>query len=156
MSAVASKNNKEMAANVWGYVPIKVLSQSMSPYMNKGDLLIAKLLPGIGDIHVGDVITFRELNGAFMTHRVIDKNYENGSIQLSTKGDSNEIQDPNRVTQDQIIAKAVICIPYGGYISNFVSTPFGIFIFILLPTLFLVITEIKFIRGRMRKSEELS
>ena len=68
-------------------------------------------------IEIGDIITYKmqSSNGGevLVTHRVVDQE-ETGSY--ITKGDANDINDANPVSQEQIIGSYSYSIPKAGYL----------------------------------------
>jgi signal peptidase I len=70
-----------------GYDIYKITSNSMSPAINKGDLVFAKQ-PN-GDLQAGQIVVIQQNDGNIVTHRVISA--QNG--QILTKGDANDELD---------------------------------------------------------------
>ena len=72
------------------------------------------------NIAIGDVIVFRSNRKDPIIHRVVKKT-ESGNLQ--TKGDNNKdsiknsLLDETDISEDRIIGKAVLKIPYLGYIK---------------------------------------
>ena len=92
--------NKEYV-NIFGYSILSTATGSMSPTIEKGDIIIIKL----GDeIKENDIITYKQGN-VLITHRIekIDGNT------IITKGDYNNIQD-EPIEKNQVIGKAVYII----------------------------------------------
>ena len=54
----------------FGIEILKVESNSMAPNFNKEDLIIIKEEK---EYEVGDIITFKNLDGIYVTHRIIEK-----------------------------------------------------------------------------------
>ena len=92
--------NKEYA-NIFGYSIFSTETGSMSPTMEKGDIVIIKIGK---QVHEGDIITYKKDN-AFITHRII-KIEENSII---AKGDSNNTQD-EPIQENSVIGKVVFII----------------------------------------------
>jgi hypothetical protein len=92
---------------------------SLKNGFNKGDIMI---LAGkdAENIAIGDVIVFRSNRKDPIIHRVVKKT-ESGNLQ--TKGDNNKdsiknsLLDETDISEDRIIGKAVLKIPYLGYIK---------------------------------------
>lgn len=120
-----SKSSETGIGNILGYIPFSVESDSMSPNIKQGSLIISKEVKvedartGKG-LKVGDVITFRDFqdvkrNGTttvepfFNTHRIIEiKKDKNGQVEYyKTKGDQSTSPDENGVIPDEIISKQV-------------------------------------------------
>jgi len=116
----------------------------MSPTINAGDiLLISKINPE--EIKDGDIITFRE-GETFVTHRVVE--IINNSFR--TKGDANEDPDAKIIRAEQVAGKVIFAIPFLGYLGYFVRTPPGFLIFILIPGLLIIYSELKKIRAETK------
>jgi len=85
---------------------------------NTGDIII---LRGIKPekIEIGDVIVFQATQPYPIIHRVVEKRYENNKMIFSTRGDHNGIQTPDDIDIDEnsIIGKAIIRVPYLGWIK---------------------------------------
>lgn len=119
-----------------------VKSGSMEPAIQTGSVVYVKSVPA-EDIQEGDVITFADSRtGPPTTHRVIDKRGSGDSLRFITKGDANEEADVEPVYPDQIIGVVMFSIPYLGYAVEFMSTKLGWFLFVVIPVLLLIGTEI--------------
>ncbi|USK35858.1 signal peptidase I [Bacillus sp. F19] len=116
----------------FGYTPLTVLSNSMQPHLQSGDLVLIKRVE-FKDIEVNDVITFKESDTKFITHRVIDEKEQNGQAGFVTKGDNNNVEDSMIVMKDHLVGKQVASIPKLGYVSDFASGPIGFLLFITIP-----------------------
>ncbi len=80
-----------------------VTSGSMSPTFERGDLLLMQAIDK--DVKVGDIILFRPRESLTpCTHRVVS--IEGGRIR--TMGDAVGVPDPWVLTEDDVVAKAVI------------------------------------------------
>lgn len=96
--------------------------------MYKGDVIVLAS-PRPENIQIGDVIVFiQEQNPVLepIIHRVVGKNEINGTITFKTKGDHNRdsfvVDTPfkylneHEVREDQVVGRAIIRIPWIGYI----------------------------------------
>lgn len=96
---------------------IDVVSESMSPNINRGDLVIVKHARP-EDIKTGDVIVFDTLSEPLpVIHRVYKIN-DDGTFQ--TLGDNNRgIQHDweKQIERKDIVGKAVLVIPYIGWVK---------------------------------------
>jgi signal peptidase I len=89
---------------------------------NKGDLMV---LFGTSPekIKIGDVLVFKAGKPDPIIHRVIEKNLTGAGYMLQTKGDHNINQivgpwlDETKVSQEQMLGKAVLRIPYLGWVK---------------------------------------
>ncbi len=118
-----------------GYGLFFVRSDSMSPVINAGDMVItgpSGVWP-LGELAEGDVVTFNQGNSV-VTHRIIT--IEEGVI--TTKGDANEIPDSHPIHATQIIGVKLLSVPKIGYVNSFISDRRGWFIAVILPAIILI------------------
>lgn len=131
----AGRNNG--VANIFGYTPLTVESDSMSPTFKKDDLIIVKKIKDLYDLKEGDVITFYtviEGERALNTHRIVNIEKENDSIKFITRGDNNSIDDSVPVNSIDIIGKWTGTRLKGfGNAMDFLRTKKGFFICIIIP-----------------------
>ena len=122
-----------------------VQSGSMSPTIQKGSLLLVKQ----GHTYSkGDIITFSK-NGQTITHRIERK--QKASKMYVTKGDGNKNVDKNRVLLSEIQGKAVLWLPYIGYLGLLARTPIGFLALIIAPAIVLIILELFAIKKEFQK-----
>ena len=112
-----------------GYSYAVVLSGSMSPTIQVDDVVVVKAKE-IYDKQ--DIIMFR-YHDSFVTHRIIEVT-DDGFI---TKGDANNVQDIQQVKKEDIQGKVVDIIPHMGQMINFIQSPLGMCICVLLAFGFL-------------------
>lgn len=90
---------------------VAVFSNSMVPTFEKGDMIIVK---GTDSPEIGDVIVFDSPGYNYpIIHRIIDIN-ENGML---TKGDHNPVKDPWTISQENVHGKAILKLPYLGWVK---------------------------------------
>lgn len=118
-----------------GYRSYTVLSGSMKPEFNPGDIVIVKH-KNKSDIQVNDIATFKDNEGNIITHRIVEQLDGDGYI---TKGDNNNVRDAEVVKEENIIGKVKFIIPKVGYIFNFLSNPKIIPIELILLAIFILI-----------------
>ena len=93
--------------------PTVLVSGSMSPTINRGDVVVIKKADEDTEIFVGDVVIFNA--GEYdVVHRVVDIYYENGVKKYVTKGDANKTVDNIQIEQRNIGGVVVATIPYIG------------------------------------------
>lgn len=114
---VAQLADKSKLPKIFGFSQVIVISGSMQPEIEAGDLVIIKEQ---SIYNVKDIITYRE-NGVLITHRII-KTDQTGVI---TRGDANSAND-DPVALSDIEGKVVLCIPSGGNFILFLRKPVGI------------------------------
>ncbi len=142
-TTLATRDNNNVA-NLAGYTPMTVLTDSMSPTFNHGDMIIIRKCDP-KTLAVGDIITFHtiiENEYALNTHRIIEVNDGGGYQTYVTKGDNNAIQDQRSITGGDVVGKYVGRIPYLGYVMQFLSSSVGFLIVIVLPLLVFFIFQV--------------
>jgi signal peptidase I len=109
-----------------------VVSSSMVPTLNKGDLVVVKGTE-IENIVVGDIIVYHNpLQGVAVVHRVVDIREENGMLTFYTKGDNNltnrlvdqEAGIAPPITGHYVKGRVVLTIPKLGWFRVILSTVF--------------------------------
>lgn len=79
-----------------------VLSDSMKPVFEKGDIILSQSMSI--DPKIGDIVTFKPKDTRnVVTHRIVDIKGDT----ILTKGDNNPFNDDYKVTKKDIIAKVV-------------------------------------------------
>lgn len=141
---------------IFGHQIYIVCSNSMSPTFETGSLLLVKHVD-TSSIQVNDIITFKEKNDSVATtHRVVKILNDNG-LQFVTRGDANNVDDPMPVSADEVVGRVVFWIPYIGYLLGFIRTKEGLLVFIIVPALIIIITQIiSFIREVKKKEDKPS
>lgn len=129
----------------FNYRMFTVATGSMAPRYNIGDVLISKEVD-MEDIKVGDTISYLGNSGSFdnkvVTHEVIEiKKDVDGKYTFVTKGINNILQDP-LVHEDQVYGVVVRKLVVLSAIYKVVTTKYGLFIFVVLPILYIVGSEI--------------
>ncbi|WP_158734943.1 signal peptidase I [Alteribacillus sp. YIM 98480] len=147
---VQGRMNPDQVPSLFGHHPLTVLSNSMEPEFSAGDMVIAKQV-NPETIETGDVITYYDEESQIITHRVIETTTENGEAVFQTQGDNNNVEDDYVVAANQVIGTVNFSLPYGGYAAEFLGSPLGMVLFIIIPVFALVgIT----IYERLGKDEE--
>ena len=107
---VKSFMNLEEVPGVFGYKPMIVLTDSMFPVIEKGDIIISEEIDP-KKVEIGDVISFKDpasFNGkddfSVVTHRVVDiTKDEEGKLLFITKGDFNHTYDKEPVPAANLV-----------------------------------------------------
>lgn len=152
-SLFQAKRNPNSVPTVLGYKPLSVLSGSMQPLLDPGDMIIVRDT-NPQDVKVGDVITYLVDSKTLVTHRVIDIFEENGDKSFKTQGDANNTADPNLVSSSNLVGKLSFNIPYGGYVASFAKSPKGFILFIIFPTIILIGLLIKDLISEVEKDKK--
>ena len=116
------------------------------PTLHVGDLII---IQGVkpeeikaAPIPEGDIIVFHQpyADGELIVHRAVADQTIDGKIFFQTKGDGNASPDSTLVSEDNLVGKVVLRIPWVGHVSLLMNNSFGILIIALLLVI-LIITE---------------
>jgi signal peptidase len=128
---IRGRGNKNYIPGIGSYKIMTVLSGSMKPVFNPGDVIVGKEV-NADRIKIGDVITFK-YNNSLTTHRVINTTNKEGHLFFITKGDNNNIGDMNPVNSDFVVSKYLFRIPLiGFFIAFFKGVPGIITIWIVI------------------------
>lgn len=141
---VKSFTNKEEVPSIGGRLPLIVLTDSMYPEIESGDLIICHTAEA-EDIEVRDVIAFFDPAGngsSIVTHRVIEIVEENGQISFRTQGDNNNTEDRLLVPADNLVGVYQSRIAGAGHIAMFMQSTTGLIICVVLPIVLLVAYDI--------------
>lgn len=147
---VFSSGRNNGVANLLGYIPMTVESDSMKPTFAKDDLIMCKEIDDVYSLQKGDVITFWTIiDGQKVknTHRIVDITEIDGSRSFVTRGDNNQIDDTVPVLPGDVIGKwTEFKIGGFGKVMNFLRTKKGFFICIVIPmAVFFLVELYKFI-----------
>ena len=113
--------NPNKMPSVLGITPAVVRTESMSGsregHLEKGDLIFIKKVD-MKDLEVGDVITFKDSQTTYRTHRIVEIK-EDGSIATAgdALGDSPGTRDNIKITQETLAGRVTGRIPLIGYIA---------------------------------------
>ncbi len=120
-----------------------VLSGSMNPAFDAGSMVFVKPT-NPREINKGEIITYRGLGDRqqLVSHRVVSVNHTEDGITFTTKGDANDVPDPNPLPARNLVGKVVLAIPYLGYFMNFAQTKQGVIILVLIPAAILLVFEL--------------
>ena len=142
-TTLATRDNNHVA-NLAGFTPLSVMSDSMSPTFNAGDLIIIrKCTPAT--LEEGDIITFHAIiNNEFAlnTHRIAEIQDQNGARSYVTKGDNNVIADTHIISDGDIVGRYVGKLPGFGKIVDFLSGSMGFLLVIVLPLLVFFVYQV--------------
>lgn len=112
--------------HVFGYRTMTMLTASMAPSINPGDVTIVTPL-AVSDVTEGMVITYHIPIGErqLITHRVVSvESGTDGSVTVQTKGDNNDAVDPWSATLSGDTAYQVrAVIPEIGNVIHALRTP---------------------------------
>lgn len=141
-----------MGARLAGFEVFNVISGSMAPEYNVGDLIYVKSVD-VNEIEVGTPITF-VLNEDLVvaTHRVVSIDAENQHFY--TKGDANETADASPVHFNNVIGVPVFKIPLLGYVSDYIQNPPGTYVALGVGAVLIVAVFLPDFIGKKKDKEE--
>lgn len=151
--------------NMCGYSVLQVQTGSMEPELMTGSIIIVHKTD-VDSLEVGDIISFyaadSEISGLVNTHRIVNvsKNMS-GQPVFVTKGDANDFNDPQTVSNINVIGK--VCYDMGtvsGSVISILRNPKVIFFMIILPLLIITFMEAfnlvnMIVTNKMAKQEEI-
>lgn len=132
--------NKDEVPSIGGVLPLIVLTDSMHPEIESGDLIICHTAEA-EKIKVNDVISFFDPAGngtSIVTHRVIEIIEKDGKIFFRTRGDNNNTEDKELVPADNLVGIYKMRIAGAGHIAMFMQSTAGLIICVVLPIILLV------------------
>jgi signal peptidase I len=124
--AVVSFAGLAVGPHVLGYRTMTMLTASMSPVIDPGDVTIVTPL-AVAEVTAGMVITYHVPIGEhqLVTHRVVSVEHgTDGSVTVQTKGDNNETIDPWTATlQGDTAYQVRAVVPEIGHVISALRTP---------------------------------
>lgn len=152
---IASQSDSDGVPSLGGKCFINIVSPSMSPTINEGDLVIGERLSEEQKqtLEVGEIITFKgDIRGTGVqelnTHRIIRINYDENGVVVSyvTKGDNEEtnpVEDRSPVPWQNVICRYT-GKKFGavGGILSFLQTKTGFLVIIVIPLLLFFLYEL--------------
>lgn len=143
--------NKIEDISLFGYKAYRITTDSMSPSINTGDVIIVKKVQE-EKLQAGDVITFKQQDKV-ITHRITHIDEQDGKKQYTTKGDNNNLEDNEKIEYSEIEGQNVLTIPKLGYFIYALENQivFLFIILILLITLFFKIRKDEKLENRREK-----
>lgn len=141
LSIVVITNASKAGNSIFGYTFLQVLSDSMSPEFERGDVIVAQGYNG-ETLSVGDVVVFVAPSGAnqgkTVTHRIVEVLNYGENVKYRTKGDAAQIADSWELSAQDIKAVYIKVMPFITQASEFAGSSAGKGVMIALPLIFLV------------------
>lgn len=127
---------------VMGFSVLRVLTGSMKPEIPEDSMLLIQKADA-ASLQVGDVISFfspdPSLNGALNTHRIVDIAEADGSLQFTTKGDANLIEDQYPVDESRVVGKVLFVSTRLGKLLRLISNPLVFGLAVLVPLVLILV-----------------
>lgn len=126
LSSILFSLDKSKNKSLFGYRYYSILSNSMAPTYNKGDLIFVKITP-CDEIEIGDVISYVAGTDSTVTitHRVAEillNYFSDGTPGFVTKGDNNKSKDMTPVNSANIVGVVVGKVPVVGDVAFKIKT----------------------------------
>ena len=125
--ALAAAISPAVLTSQFGYGFSPILTGSMQPSANAGDVYITRLVQA-SEIAVGDVIAVNnQVTGTYYSHRVTEIRDINGTLRITTRGDANDAIDrePYMVSPIGTISQVQYRIPVIGRPMVYLNTVQG-------------------------------
>ncbi|HEY8364223.1 MAG TPA: signal peptidase I, partial [Haloplasmataceae bacterium] len=139
-TVITLKNaNNKNSKGLFGYKMFIVLSDSMKPKFQGGDIVITKSIDP-KKLKKGDIITFysSDPNSYIVTHQIVEVTTVNDQLAFVTKGLNVEKNDDYPAYASNVLGKFSFSIPKAGYLFQFIKKPVGYILLIFIPFLILV------------------
>ena len=112
LSLVLVAKNRGDSVSFFGYRLYEIQSGSMSPTLKVGAVIVVREPEDKNALSVDDIVTFAALNGATVTHRIIEIVVIDEQVSYRTKGDNPlNSTDADLLTPDRVIGVFVAKIP---------------------------------------------
>ena len=111
----------------FGFGISPILTGSMQPVANPGDVFITRLVPA-SSLKVGDIIAINnQITGTYYSHRINEIRLQSGAVRIITKGDANPNVDlePFLASPEALVSKEVSVLPYIGRPMVYMNTVQG-------------------------------
>lgn len=142
---IKSYTNKDQVPSISGIFPMIILTDSMYPEFESGDLIICNTAEP-EKIKAGDVICFYDPEGngtATVTHRVQEVvTDDEGNLAWITKGDANNTEDLPTVPAKNLIGVYKTRLKGLGNVAMFMQTTQGLIICVICPIILLVAYDV--------------
>lgn len=144
---IRSYTNADDVPSIGGVMPLIVLSDSMYPLIENGDLIICHS-EDAENVKVGDIIAFFDPEGdgtSVVTHRVVEITSQDNSLAFRTKGDANNTDDRSLVPADKLVgvfqSDSVgdgTVLSGIGNVALFMQSTTGLIVCVVIPIVLLV------------------
>jgi signal peptidase len=140
--AIASRFSSGQDYTVFGHPVLVVLSGSMTPAIDTGDLIFDNHVSALQatQLTAGQIITFYDAPGSprVFTHRIVKVVHQGTAVLYRTKGDYNNAADSALRPSRDVIGIYRGKIPYGGYVLSALHRPIVLGLLLAAPVLWFV------------------
>ena len=128
-----SMNNPNKTPNLFGKKAFIIISGSMIPEIQIGDVVIVN---DTDAVKIGDVIAFRR-DSTVIVHRIVKEMNINGEVMYQTKGDNNNVEDKELAPKSTVEGVMIGKIPAIGKVLMWLYNHLSIVIIVLIAILIL-------------------
>lgn len=155
ISLVIQKSKGE-EIDLLGYKVYYVLTDSMTPSLEVGDVILSKDSEGV---EVGDVVTYVAISGIIegelVTHKVIEVYEENGTTMVVTQGTKTGATPDEPIEASAILGTMVCEMHVIGWLFGIIQEPIGFVLVIALPIILTIIYCIyDYMKQRQKQQEK--
>lgn len=123
----------------FGLHPMTVLTGSMRPTIQPGDMVVDEPIPA-SEIRVGDIVTFQDPHAdRTITHRIRKIEISEGQARATTRGDANDTVEKWVIPVTGDVGRVVYRVPKIGYPVTWSHTRNGRLAMVSVPALLLTI-----------------
>ena len=148
--------NPDKVPSIGNSIPLVVVTKSMEPKIKAGDMIITKIT-ATEDIGEDDVIAFFDpasKNNSVVTHRIIGKYEQDGTVYFKTRGDNNNTNDLYDVPAENVIGVwRGFRLPLLGHVMLFMQSTLGLIVCIALPVSLFILAEVLQRRKKDKESQ---
>lgn len=138
--------------SIFGYRSYVIISESMKPKYEIGDLILSKEIDPRNLKLKDDIVYYAEsgeFQGKVITHEIIEIYKDIDHYEFTTKGIANLIEDDTKVKDSQIYGKVVYKFKIISLISKLVRHKYGSLFLILIPMFWIFILEFKELKNKL-------
>ncbi len=141
--------------SLMGFSAMVVLSGNMIPEMQPGDMVVAHHTPS-WQIGTRDIISVKDHEDPLHSspHRIMASRFENGIEYFYTQDNASGTVDKQKVSQDEILGTMLFRVPRIGFIIDAVKKPEGFLLFVMIPAVYLVLSECIHIYEVLKHSQD--
>ena len=139
----------EEKTHIFGIYMFNIVSESMEPTLYKNDVVFVQKCD-ISELKKGDIITF-EQEGRVISHRIINITKEKNVIKFETKGDNNEIPDPDKVPEGQVYGKVLYKIGKIGQAVSYIQNVRGFINVVIFAIIVYILVSLRDNKKNTRK-----
>ncbi len=145
--------------HIFGYSLYVIISPSMEPSLEVGDVILSKKIKDYSDLEVNDVVTYRGEVGSYkdkiITHQIIEIIEADGHYRFKTQGTKEGAQVDPEISEDQLISKMLFEVPLLGSFMSLMNNRIVFFFVIIVPLAVMLVLEFKnFVKVLKTEEEE--